>query len=160
LILHAFTTEAYVRQVTVPTVEAALAAGGRTRGEFEIGGPIFVVTGSDSEEMGAAAAEVRQHVAFYGSTPSYRPVLEIHGWGDIGDQLNAMSKRGEWEAMTGLVTDEMLETFAVVAPPDDVAPALLERYGDLLDRITLSMSHQPDPEVTATIVAGLAGAPA
>ena len=155
LILHSFTTEAYVRQVTVPALESGFAAGGRSPADFQVSGPIFVVTGTNEQELAAAAAATRAQIAFYGSTPGYRGVLELHGWGDVGEQLNAMSKRGEWMAMGELVTDDMLDTFAVVAPPDGVAPALLARFGDLVDRISLNAQYRLDPDVTATIVAGL-----
>jgi probable F420-dependent oxidoreductase len=155
LILHSFTTERYVREVTMPALEAGFAAGGRTRAEFQLSGPLFVVTGANDEEMAAAAAGTRAQIAFYGSTPGYHGVLELHGWQETGERLNAMSKRGEWEAMGDLITDEMLDTFAVVAPPDAVAPALLARYGDLVDRVAFNAPYDLDPDVTATIVAAL-----
>jgi probable F420-dependent oxidoreductase len=155
LILHSFTTERYVREVTVPALEAGFATGGRTRAEFQLSGPLFVVTGANDEEMAAAAAGTRAQIAFYGSTPGYHGVLDLNGWGETGTRLNAMSKRGEWEAMGELITDEMLEAFAVVAPPDAVAPALLARYGDLVDRVAINAPYHLDPDVTATIVAGL-----
>ena len=155
LILHSFTTERYVREVTVPSLEAGCAAGGRARTAFELSGPIFVVTGTNDEQMEQAAAATKQQIAFYGSTPVYRGVLELHGWGEIGDELNTMSKRGEWVAMGQLVTDEMLDAFAVVAPPDQVAGVLMERFGDVVDRISFNAQSRLDPEINATIVAGL-----
>ena len=89
---------------------------------FEIVGPSFVVTGTDDEEMDAAAAGTRQQIAFYGSTPAYRPVLELHGWGGLQDELNALSKQGEWVEMGELIDDEILNTFAVVGPPEADRP--------------------------------------
>ena len=83
---------------------------------FDISGPMFVVTGRDEAEMAAAAKGVQGQIAFYGSTPAYRKVLELHGWGDLQDELNRMSKEGRWAEMGDLIDDEMLETFAVVAP--------------------------------------------
>ena len=157
LILHSFTTERYVREVTMPSLKEGFAAGGRARADFEVSGPIFVVTGTTPEAMEQAATATKQQIAFYGSTPGYRGVLELHGWGEIGEQLNTMSKRGEWVAMGELITDEMLDAFAVVAPPDEVAPVLLQRFGDLVDRISLNAQYRLDPETTATIVAGLRG---
>ena len=144
-----------MREVTVPALEAGFAAGERTRAEFQLSGPLFVVTGTNDEEMAAAAAGTRAQIAFYGSTPGYHGVLKLHGWSETGERLNAMSKRGEWEAMGDLITDEMLDTFAVVAPPDAVAPALLARYGDLVDRVAFNAPYDLDPDVTATIVAAL-----
>jgi probable F420-dependent oxidoreductase len=157
LILHPFTTERYVREITLPSLQEGFAAGGRARSDFEVSGPLFVVTGTNDEELEQAAKATKQQIAFYGSTPGYRGVLDLHGWGDLGEQLNTMSKRGEWVAMGELITDEMLDAFAVVAPPDDVASVLLQRFGDLVDRISFNTLYQMDPDVTATIVAGLRG---
>src|SRR3954451_3794667 len=138
LILHSFTTERYVREVTMPSLDAGFAAGDRARAAFELSGPIFVVTGTSDEEMAQATVATKQQIAFYGSTPGYRGVLELHGWGDVGEQLNTMSRRGEWVDMGRLVPPEMLDAFAVVAPPDDVARVLQERFGDLCDRISFN----------------------
>ena len=123
---------------------------------FEVGGPIFVVTGDDGGGLHAARQATKQQVAFYGSTPAYRGVLELHGWGEIGDELNTMSKRGLWVEMGDLITDDMLETFAVVAEPDDVAPMLRARYGPLVDRISfytpVPRSH---PTQSKTMIAAM-----
>ena len=83
-----------------------------------------------------AAAATRQQIAFYGSTPAYRKVLEVHGWEGLQPELNQLSKRGDWVRMGDLISDEVLETFAVVAPPDDVARQLVARYGDIIDRVS------------------------
>ena len=86
--------------------------------------------------MARSARDVRQQIAFYGSTPSYRGVLDLHGWGDIQDELNRMSKAGNWEAMAELVDEDMLSTFAVVGEPSSIANKISERYGDCVDRMT------------------------
>jgi probable F420-dependent oxidoreductase len=155
LILHSFTTERYVREVTMPSLEAGFAAGARSPADFELSGPIFVVTGTTDEEMAQAATATKQQIAFYGSTPGYLGVLELHGWGEIGEQLNAMSKRGEWVEMGERITDEMLDAFAVVAPPDRVAGEMRARFGDLCDRISFNAQYRLDPEVNAAIVGEL-----
>ncbi len=136
MLLHAFTTERYVREVTIPALERGFAKAGRTRDGFEISGPLFVVTGLTEQARVEAAKGTKQQIAFYGSTPAYRPVLEAHGWGEVGDELNTMSKRGLWVEMGDLITDEMLDAFAVVAEPEDVAPTLRARFGPLVDRIS------------------------
>ncbi len=92
---HGFTTEKYLREVTIPALERGRAKAGKTMEGFEIVGPSFVVTGNNDEEMEQAAAGTRQQIAFYGSTPAYRKVLDIHGWGGLQDELNAMSKQGK-----------------------------------------------------------------
>jgi probable F420-dependent oxidoreductase len=133
--LHGFTTERYLREVTVPALTKGRATAGKDDlSGFEVIGMPFIVTGTDDEQMKAADAAVRRQIAFYGSTPAYRPVLELHGWGDLGGELNAMSKRGEWEAMGRRITDEMLHEFAIVAPADQVADQLLAMYGDVFTR--------------------------
>lgn len=136
LIAHAFTTPRYLREVTLPAIEEGLAASGRSRSDFEISCPVFVVTGKDEKSWEASRTGVSRQIAFYGSTPAYRGVLERHGWGDLQPELNAMSKRGEWEAMGTRITDEMLEEFAIVAQPHEVVSRLRERFEGCLDRVT------------------------
>ena len=115
---HGFTTEKYLREVTLPALERGRAKAGKTMDGFDIVGPSFVVTGTDDQQMEQAAAGTRQQIAFYGSTPAYRPVLEIHGWGGLQEELNGLSKQGEWVKMGTLIDDEILNTFAVVGPPE------------------------------------------
>jgi len=146
LILHAFTTERYVREVTLPALERGFTKSGRTRADFEISGPLFVVTGANDEEMAASVQATKQQIAFYASTPAYRSVLELHGWGDLGDEMNRLSKQGEWVQMGALVDDDVLDTFAVVAEPEQVAARMRDRYGDLVDRILFSAPVRKDPQ--------------
>lgn len=143
---HGFTTEKYLREVTIPALERGRAAAGKSMEGFEIVGPSFVVTGTDDEQMEAAMAGTRQQIAFYGSTPAYRNVLEIHGWGGLQDELNALSKRGEWVEMGRLIDDEILNTFAVVGTPEEIGPELHRRYGDVVDRISFYAPYASDPE--------------
>jgi len=154
LILHGFTTERYVREVTLPALERGFAKGGRQRSDFEICGPLFVVTGTNDEELEKARDGTKQQIAFYGSTPAYRGVLELHGWGDLQDELNRLSKQGEWVAMGDLITDDILEAFAVIADPEDVPKALLARYGDIVDRISFYAPYQSDPDRWKQVLAG------
>lgn len=143
---HGFTTEKYLREVTIPALARGRAKAGKTMEGFEIVGPSFVVTGGNEEQMAAAAAGTRQQIAFYGSTPAYRPVLEAHGWGGLQDELNALSKQGKWVEMGGLITDEILNTFAVVGEPESIAPELHRRYGDVIQRISFYAPYKSDPE--------------
>ena len=133
--LHGFTTERYIREVTLPALRDGRAAAGKTGLDgFEISGLPFIVTGTDEASIRAADEAVRKQIAFYGSTPAYRPVLELHGWADLGEELNALSKRGEWDEMGRRITDEMLHEFAIIAPPDKIAERLLAQYGDIFTR--------------------------
>lgn len=120
----------------MPALERGAAKSGKTRSDLEVALPGFVVTGATDAEAAASAAAVRTQIAFYGSTPAYRPVLELHGWGELQAELHARSKRGKWTEMGELVDDEVPAAFAVVAPPERVADAVLERWGGLVDRFS------------------------
>ena len=148
VICHAFTTEQYVRQVTLPALEKGLAKAGRKREDFAISCPVFVVTGATDEAYERSEQVVKQQIAFYASTPAYKGVLDAHGWGDMQPELNAMSKRGKWVEMGGLISDDIVETFAVVArKPEDVARGLNERFGDVFDRVAASyLQVSPEQE--------------
>jgi probable F420-dependent oxidoreductase len=154
MILHGFTTERYVREVTLPALARGWEKAGKSRADFEISGPLFVVTGATEQDFEKARAATKQQIAFYGSTPAYRPVLELHGWGDLQDELNRLSKQGEWVQMGELVDDDVLDAFAVVAEPEDIPKVLLERYGDLVDRISFYAPYRSDPERWKSVLAG------
>lgn len=141
---HGFTTERYLREVTLPALEAGRAKAGKSMEGFEICGPSFVITGNNEEELEKAKIGTRQQIAFYGSTPSYRPVLDLHGWGELQPELNALSKQGKWEEMGDLIDDDILNTFAVVGEPEQVAPELNSRYGDVISRISFYAPYASD----------------
>jgi probable F420-dependent oxidoreductase len=156
MILHPFTTPKYVREVTLPALERGFAVSGRTRADFELTMPVLLVTATTEEEWEVARTGTKAQIAFYGSTPGYHGVLRAHGWEDVGTELNQLSRQGEWVAMGELITDEMLEAFAVIAPPDALAGAIQERYGDLLDRLSFYAAYEADPALWAGVVADLA----
>jgi probable F420-dependent oxidoreductase len=104
-ICHGFTTERYLREVTLPALERGRAKAGKTLDGFEIIGPSFVVTGTTRRD-GRGQRATRQQIAFYGSTPAYRPVLELHGWGGLQDELNTLSKQNRWVEMGELIDDD------------------------------------------------------
>lgn len=158
MLVHAFTTEAYLRDVTIPALERGFAKAGRSRAGFQLSLPVFVVTGETEEQVAAAAAGVRGQIAFYGSTPNYRGVLDKHGWGDLQTELNALSKQGRWQEMANLVDDEILRTFAVVAEPAEVGKAIAARYGGLIDRVSFYAPYQANPELWAQVLADLKAA--
>ncbi|MDO8390096.1 MAG: LLM class F420-dependent oxidoreductase [Actinomycetota bacterium] len=154
-ICHAFTTEKYLREVTLPALARGRAKVGKTMDGFEISGPGFVVTGADDEAMEKAAAGTRQQIAFYGSTPAYRGVLEAHGWGDLQTELNTLSKRGQWVEMGKLIDDDVLNAFAVVGTPEEIAPQLKARYGDIIQRISFYAPYDHDRERWSHVLAAL-----
>ena len=143
--------------MTIPAIEEGLARAGRSRDEFEVVYPGFVVAGADEEAFLANRTAVCKQVAFYGSTPAYRAVLETHGWGDLQEELNAMSKRGLWDEMGTRITDEILDEFAVVAEqPEQVVPKFKQRFGGLVDRTSMGFPWA-DAETTKALVAALHG---
>lgn len=134
---HGFTTDAYLRDRSLPGLREAAQAAGRDPRDIEVALPVFAITGYSGEEAAGNETFVRSQIAFYGSTPAYRPVLDVHGWGELQPELNALSKRGRWDEMARLVTDEMLEAFAVRCEPSELGTRIRERYGDLADRVSL-----------------------
>ncbi|MGZ4807057.1 MAG: LLM class F420-dependent oxidoreductase [Ilumatobacteraceae bacterium] len=154
-ICHGFTTERYLREVTLPALRRGRAKAGKTMEEFEIVGPSFVVTGNNEAEMAAAESGTRQQIAFYGSTPAYKGVLELHGWNGLHEELNALSKKGAWVEMGNLITDEILNTFAVVGEPEQIAPELLRRYGDVVQRVSFYAPYKSDPDRWRQVLADL-----
>ncbi len=143
---HGFTTERYLREVTLPALERGAAKAGRTLADIEISGPAFVVTGATEKEMAASVAGTKQQIAFYGSTPAYKGVLELHGWGGLQENLNKMSKEGKWKEMGELITDDILDTFAVVAEPEKLAAGIQARYGDIVQRLSFYAPYASDPD--------------
>jgi probable F420-dependent oxidoreductase len=146
LIAHAFTTKRYFDEVTIPALQRGMAKSGRSRADFQVMAPVFVVTGSDEAEIAKAAAATRKQIAFYASTPAYRKVLELHGWGDLQTELHRLSLEGQWDAMATLIDDEILSTFAVVAPVDELAAALRERCDGIIDRVMVGLPSSASEE--------------
>jgi probable F420-dependent oxidoreductase len=142
ILVHGFTTESYLREVTMPALLRGLAKAGKSRLDVQVSYPGFVVTGTTEQEMAAAAGMVKAQIAFYGSTPAYKPVLDHHGWGDLQLELNTLSKRGEWGQMAGLIDDEMMATFAVVGT---------------VDRFSFYAPYHMERERWRAVVAGLKG---
>lgn len=132
--VHPFHTRRYLREVVVPHLETGLARRDRARRDLTISTSVFVATGSTAE-VAAGLEEIRRHLAFYASTPTYRSVLDLHGWGEVGERLSRCAARGQWQEMPGLVTDEMLEATAVWGPPEEVAARLRTEYEGLVDRL-------------------------
>ncbi len=155
---HGFTTEKYLREVTLPALERGRAKAGKSMDGFDIVGPSFVVTGTDDQQLEQAASGTRQQIAFYGSTPAYKPVLEIHGWGGLQEELNGLSKQGEWVKMGTLIDDEILNTFAVVGAPEHIAPELSRRYGDVISRISFYAPYKSDPDRWSQVLSDIKAA--
>ncbi len=144
VMLHGFCTRKYVDEFVVPRLDTGLAASGRTRDEFEISGGGFVATGADDAAVAKQFEWVRSRVGFYGSTPSYWPVLAVHGLDDLGHALNDMSKKGQWDQMTKAVPDDVVRLFAAVGRYDEIVPAIAQRFGGVADYVGLPEAAPPD----------------
>jgi probable F420-dependent oxidoreductase len=154
LLAHGFTTPDYLRTVTLAHLERGLAAAGRTRADVVVSVPLFMIVGRDEAEIDAKKVGARRQLAFYGSTPAYRPVLEHHGWGELGDELNRLSKQGEWVKMGDVIDDSVLDTFAIIGDAAHVAGEIHRRFGGVIDRVQLGL-HGSDPESAATLLDAL-----
>ena len=157
IIVHPFTTEKYLRETTVPALERGFAKAGKQRSGFEVSYPCFVVAGRDERELARAGVATKQQIAFYGSTPAYRPVLDSIGVGELQTELNVMSKQGRWAEMGSLITDDMLDAFGIVGPPEEIAGRLLARCGDIVDRTSAAYANLPK-DARAKIIAELTAA--
>jgi probable F420-dependent oxidoreductase len=151
LLCHPFITERYLREVIVPT----LAAAKESLTDFAVCGMPIVVTGRDEAEQAEAARAARLQIAFYASTPAYRPVLDLHGWGALGEEMHGLSLEGRWAEMGDRIDDQVLRTIAVVAEPTEVAGALQRRFGDVLTRCAVSTRPGVDPSSWAPLIASV-----
>lgn len=137
LLVHPYHSERYLRQVVIPAVAMGASRSGRDSAAVKLAVTVMMVTEPDATDF------VRAQIAFYASTPSYRPVMALHGWGEVADQLRLMARRGAWGEMADLIDDKMLRTFAVVASGEALADALRERYAGLADRLSLYLPFSP-----------------
>jgi len=138
--VHAYHTRKYLSEVVLPAIAGGAQKADRKREAIEIATMAFVALSE------AEIAAQRQQVAFYASTPSYRPVLDLHGWGKAGEELGSLAARGKWDEMPNLITDEMLETFVIIGSWDDIAEKLHAKYDGLLDRVGLYRPFVPGEE--------------
>jgi probable F420-dependent oxidoreductase len=153
-IAHPFNSRKALLENSMPALEAGLKMSGRKREDIEIICATLTVTApSDKEEdFEASKLAARKQLAFYGSTPAYLPTLACHGWEDLHLALNRMSKEGKWDDMTELITDEILETIAVVGPREEIAARIHERLDGIADGVSLTHNRAPDPTQWADIV--------
>ncbi|GAA1713316.1 LLM class F420-dependent oxidoreductase [Kribbella yunnanensis] len=140
---HTFTTPQYLRQVTLPALERGRAKRGRDLDDFVVSGVCNVLI--DDDHFGRSLAKVKQQIAFYASTPAYRPVLELHGWSDLGEELHRLTVAKRWDSLAEAVDDEVVEAFAVIGTPDSLAQQVADRFGGALDRVTLGIYGEIEP---------------
>ncbi len=133
LLCHSFSTERYLREVTVPSVERVLQTNGRARDKFRIVGMPFIAMGRNDADLEKSMAAARRSVAFYASTPAYKAVLDFHGWGDIQPEMLRLSKLDRWEEMGEILDDDVLRAFCVIGDPSECAQQLRERFDGIFD---------------------------
>ncbi len=156
LLVMPFNSEQHFLQRTLPAVQEGLDRAGRTADSFDVIPQVIVAVGRTREQQAAAVRGVRGLLAFYGSTPAYLPVLQVHGWEAAQPELNALSKRGDVAAMMGCVDDEMVTTLAVVGTPEQCAEEILRRYGDHAEQVCCYFPGYPeDPADVADLVTAL-----
>ena len=142
--MHPFTTRRYLDEVTLPALRRGRQKVGLTLEGFTVCGPSFVTVGRNQAELDAAAIGTKKQIAFYASTPAYRGVLELHGWGALQPELTRLSKAGAWDEMGSLITDEMLETFSVVGTPSEVGARLKSKLDGVSQRISCYATYDVD----------------
>lgn len=135
--VHPLHSERYLRQVIRPSLRAGAERAGREPNAVDVSASVFTVTDSTEDAL------ARAQIAFYASTPSYRPLLDLHGWGDAAERLSGLARQGAWAQMAEQISDDMLRTFAVVAPAGKLAQELARRYKGLADRLTLYLPFRP-----------------
>ncbi len=152
LLAHSFTTRRYLEEVTLPAMRRGREGAGLPVDALELSVPALVALGNSRAELDAATLATRKQIAFYGSTPAYRGVLELHGWGDLGEKLNAGSRRGEWDAMAQLINDDVLAEFAVVGSASEVAQQLTDRFEGLATRLSFNAPYPIDPNAWRDVI--------
>jgi probable F420-dependent oxidoreductase len=151
LIMHPFSTEQYIREVNLPAISEGLVKAGRRRDEYQIDFAPMMATGDTEEALDRAVRMIRDRLAFYGSTPGYRAVLELHGWGELQSELNFLMKQHRSEEMANLITDEVLAVFAIVGEPEQVVDEFRRRFGSLVDRTTFTVPGMADDRIAELI---------
>ena len=141
--VHPFNSPKYLRESVHPWVEQGLRVSGRGRGDFVYTTSTFVVVGDTDAERAVATQAVKQQIAFYASTRTYEPVLAAHGWQDLTAHLHRKSVEGDWKGMADLITDEMVDTYAVTGTYDNLGERIKQRYAGLLDRTAFYQPYQP-----------------
>ena len=141
--VHPFNSPKYLKELVRPAVSEGLAKSARPERPFTYATSTFVVLGDTEPERAQARQGVKQQIAFYASTRTYEPVLAAHGWQDLVPQLHRKSVEGDWTGMADLVTDEMVETYAVTGTWEDIGRKIRERYAGLLDRTAFYQPGKP-----------------
>jgi probable F420-dependent oxidoreductase len=145
VLVHPFATRESLQQLTSPALAEGLRSAGRDRSGFEVTVVTMIATGDSDAELDEAIATVRGQLAFYASTPAYAKVLECNGWEGLHPRLNSLSKQGRWDDMAALVSDEMVESIAIVGRRGEIAGRIRAKVADIADTVSLECTRRPDP---------------
>ena len=157
LMLQTLTSPQYIREAILPRIREGAQKVGRDPGEVQINWGGIIGTGGTKTEVQEAKEMARRRVAFYGSTYTYRPILNVHGLGELGERLHNLSLEGKWEAMAREITDELLEQFAVVGPYEEVGAKIAERYDGLIQEMSLEVGGALTFDAMAKMIQGVQG---
>ena len=154
-LVHPVNTRRSLLELTLPALERGAVAAGRSPADLEVVCVTIVVTGRTEEELRRSREAVREQLAFYGTTPAYQPVFDLHGYGDLHPELQALARQDRWAEMAALIDDDLIETIAVVGEPHEVAPQIRARLDGISDSVSLVNNRAPDPRHFAEVVADL-----
>jgi len=151
--VHPLHTAKYLREVVLPAIAEGASKASRKKEDISVAASVFAAVGGNESEVEAVKEAMRQQIAFYASTRSYKKVLELHGWGDIGERLRSLSLKGEWGAMGREVTDDMLDEFVVQGSWSEIGSIVGKKYGGMIDRVRMYVPFDGD-EKWRTLVNG------
>ena len=148
MIMHPFSSEKYMSEVSMPAIQEGLRRSGRTLDDFIIDYAPMIATGTTEEELNTSIAVVRDRIAFYGCTVAYKPVLDIHGWGELQDELIALNRQHKTKQMSDLITDDMVRTIAIVGEPLEVIESMRDRLAGVVGRTGFSVDGFSDHQIS------------
>ena len=154
-LVHPVNSRRSLQELTLPALAEGAVRAGRNPADLEVVCVTIVVTGRDEAELHRSRQAVREQLAFYGSTPAYRPVFELHGYGDLHPELKTLAHQGRWQEMAALIDDELIETIAVVGAPHEIPAAIRARLDGISSHVSLVNNRAPDPKHFAEVVDGL-----
>lgn len=139
--VHPFHSRPYLVEDVIPGIAEGASRAGRDPGELAVIVPVFTIVGDSDEERAPWREAARTQIAFYGSTKNYAPMFDRHGFSGTSAALNERLKAGDMTGMAALITDEMLDVYAVTSTWDDLPGALVSRYGGIADRVVMYLAE-------------------
>lgn len=144
--IHPLHTVKYLREIIEPSLATGIKKAGRSRSDVEVAASVFAAVGGSRKEIEELKGSFREQIAFYASTRTYGRVLDLEGWGEVGNRLHELSMKGDWQRMAAEVTDDMLHEFVVEGSWEDMGRILGRRYQGLVDRVRLYIPFDGKPQ--------------